>query len=130
MRTDPILTLLCLAAPLFSQTTPEIATRETPLTFKSNVRLVSVPVVVRDKQGRAIGNLTRDDFQLLENGKPQILSRFSVERLAATPEADSGRTEIPDRFIAYVFDDLHMRPEHLLWVRDALLQRASTHRSR
>jgi VWFA-related protein len=116
----------------------EIATREAPVTFKTKVTLVSVPVVVRDSQGRAVGNLEKDDFQLFEDGKPQIVSRFSIERFAdesaasapagksagAAP-AEPARPNMPDRFVAYVFDDLHMRPEHLVWVRAAALRHLS-----
>ncbi len=88
---------------ILRQTSAEVTTRDTPVTFKSTVNLVSVPVVVRDGQGRAVGNLERDDFQLSDGGKPQIVSRFSVEKApgAAAPS-------LPDRFVAYLFDDLHL----------------------
>ena len=120
----------------------EIATREAPVTFKTKVTLVSVPVVVRDSQGRAVGNLEKDDFQLYEDGKPQIVSRFSIERFAGEPAAspparksagaapaEPARPNMPDRFVAYVFDDLHMRPEHLVWVRAAALRHLSASRN-
>ncbi len=29
-------------------------------------------------------------------------------------------TAMLDRFVAYVFDDLHLEPEHLAWVRSAV----------
>ena len=83
------MSLLCLAAWLAATLTAapqaEIATRDVPVTFKTSVRLVSVPVVVRDRQGRAVGNLERDDFQLFAGGKTQIVSRFSVEKLTGAP---------------------------------------------
>jgi len=28
---------------------------------------------------------------------------------------------MPGRFVTYLFDDVHMNPEHLLWIRNALL---------
>ena len=58
----------------------EMSSKDEPATFRSRVNLVMVPVVVRDKQGRAIGNLRQEDFQLFDRGKPQVISRFSVER--------------------------------------------------
>jgi VWFA-related protein len=112
----------------------EISSRDVPVIFKSTARLVSVPVVVRDSQGRAVGNLERDDFRVFEGGKPQTVSRFSVERLAggamrpsASHPANASQAEpvMPDRFVAFVFDDLHMNPEHLIWVRDAAVRRLS-----
>src|SRR5580700_7773831 len=60
----------------------EVITRETPATFRTKVNLVLVPVVVRDGQGRAVGDLHKEDFQLFDRGKPQTISSFSVETLA------------------------------------------------
>jgi hypothetical protein len=40
-------------------------------TFQSKVDLVLLPVVVRDKRGEPIGNLTKDDFQLFDKGRRQ-----------------------------------------------------------
>ena len=39
--------------------TKETVIKEEPATFKARVNLVMVPVVVRDKQGQAIGTLNR-----------------------------------------------------------------------
>jgi len=53
-----------------------------PSTFKSKVNLVMVPVVVRDRDGRPVGNLTQDDFQLSDSGRKQVITKFSVEKAA------------------------------------------------
>jgi hypothetical protein len=58
--------------------TAETATHEAPVTFQSRVNLVPLPVVVRDKKSNAVGNLTKDDFQIFDNGKLQVISRFSI----------------------------------------------------
>lgn len=42
-------------------------------------RLVQVNVVVQDKKGQAVTGLTRDDFAVTEQGKPQAISVFLVE---------------------------------------------------
>ncbi len=47
-------------------------------TFRTRTRLVQVDVVVRDKNGPALG-LSQDDFTLLDNGKPQKISVFAVK---------------------------------------------------
>jgi hypothetical protein len=60
----------------------EMATHDEPALFKARVNLVMVPVVVRDRQGKAVGTLKQDDFQLFDKGKPQYIARFSMERAA------------------------------------------------
>jgi VWFA-related protein len=98
------------------------------------VDLVPVPVVVSESKGRAAGNLGVEDFQLFDNGKPQMISKFSVEKLtndaaapadlpkqAERPAVSSGEAPvIADRFVAYLFDDLHMSPADLVYTRDAV----------
>ena len=112
----------------------EIATRDIGLTIKTRVNLVSVPVVARDSQGRAIGGLVREDFQITDNGKPQIVSRFAVEKFgeaaletveagtAATPAAAAApaRPSMPDRFVAYFFDDVNIGYADFPRVREAV----------
>lgn len=49
--------------------------------------LVQVRAVVTDKRGQPVGNLTKDDFEVLEDSRPQTISFFSVENIG-TP-ADS-----------------------------------------
>lgn len=49
------------------------------VTFTTGVRVVNVLASVRDKKGAIIGNLTKDDFVLLEQGKPQSIQYFSSQ---------------------------------------------------
>ena len=111
--------------------TAELNSRDEPTTFKVNVRLVLVRVVARDAQGHAIGNLQKEDFQLLDKGKPQVISQFSVEqpgaRVAeAVKSSDSsasgtptGTPNVPERFVALTFDDVHLAFGDLAQVRAA-----------
>ncbi len=55
--------------------------------LRVTTRLVEVNVIVRDKKGAPVANLTRDDFILLEDGKPQTISIFSQESNALLPPA-------------------------------------------
>src|SRR5215475_1681806 len=104
---------------------PEISTstEEQTQSFQVKVNLVEVRVVVRDAQGRAIGNLKQDDFVLLDDKKAQTIKKFSVERneaeaagkpgAAATTASTPGEVRshlAPERFVAYFFDDLHLEP--------------------
>jgi VWFA-related protein len=48
-------------------------------TFKAEVNVVNIFFNVKDKHGLLIPNLTKDDFQVLEDGKPQTIKYFSAE---------------------------------------------------
>jgi len=50
-------------------------------TFRSTVNLVLVDVVVRDRSGNVVSGLKADDFQLLEDGKPQQILTFAFEQI-------------------------------------------------
>ena len=41
--------------------------------------MATLPVTVRDKHGKIVNNLTKDDFVLEEDGKPQTIRYFSQE---------------------------------------------------
>jgi VWFA-related protein len=48
-------------------------------TFKAQVNVVNLFFNVKDKHGMLIPNLTKDDFQVFEDGKPQTIKYFSAE---------------------------------------------------
>src|SRR5580693_8537714 len=50
-------------------------------TFKTNTNLVIVNVAIKDKSGKAIEDLKKEQFTLLEDGKPQQIAVFELERL-------------------------------------------------
>lgn len=50
-----------------------------PLSIKVDVDVVNILCSVRDKKGAIIGNLTKEDFTLLEDGKPQEIKYFARE---------------------------------------------------
>ena len=54
-----------------------IALAQDEPTFKSDVKVVSILANVIDKQGHLIHDLTKDDFQVLENNRPQAIKYFS-----------------------------------------------------
>jgi VWFA-related protein len=120
--------LACAQAPTTAPG-PEVTTQDTPITFQSKVNLVLVPVVVRDRNGKLAAGLRQEDFQLFDKGKPQVISKFSVEMAAGTripiaPQVEQTPEEkelgvnasglvapgivAPDHFIAYLFDDVHL----------------------
>jgi VWFA-related protein len=48
-------------------------------TFSSDVKVVSLLATVRDRSGAIVTNLTKDDFRLEEDGRPQTIRYFSRE---------------------------------------------------
>ncbi len=58
---------------------PEQAPASTAPTIAVDARLVNLPVVVRDKKGALIQNLTKDDFVLQVDGKPQTIRYFDKD---------------------------------------------------
>jgi len=61
---------------------PLAGQQQTPApVFRSNVNLVLVDVVVRDKKGEIVTGLAREDFQLLEDGKAQDILTFAFEQI-------------------------------------------------
>jgi VWFA-related protein len=121
------------------QNRADAVSSETPTTITARVNLVMVPVVVRDRQGKTVGNLTQRDFQLFDKGKLQTISHFSMERnlikppntataplaiTATQPEATSEAKPaevdaIPTRFIAYLIDDVHLESREFTDTREA-----------
>lgn len=115
--------------------TPEMTSHDAAANFKVNVRLVEVHVVVRDAQGKAIGTLQKEDFQLFDDRKPQVITKFSVQKPGleiareeqtsqALDKAAPGATAAPqpdlgERYIAYVFDDVHLGFGDLAQAREA-----------
>jgi len=124
------------AQPAPSQSTAELSSRDAPATFTTKVNLVMVPVVVRDSNGKAIGTLKKEDFQLFDKGKPQLITRFSVEKAGESTipaeVADDAALDhstnaapakpappIAQRFVVYLFDDVHTTTPDLIQARDA-----------
>lgn len=67
---------LCTAALLLAQQ---------DVVFRTQSNLVLITVFAKDKQGNPIAGLTKDDFVLLENGKPQTISVFDFQKIDAAP---------------------------------------------
>lgn len=84
--------------------------------IRTEVRIVEVPVVVRDSHFHAIAQLTKDDFEIEDNGTKQPITSFSVQNF----KAQNSRKESPrPRFLALCFDDLHLLPALLKPIKDA-----------
>ena len=68
--------LVVLTGMVLAQTQGEDAPAAT---MSVNVKVVNLPVTVRDKRGQIVRTLTKDDFLLDEDGHPQTIKYFSQE---------------------------------------------------
>jgi VWFA-related protein len=113
----------------------ETPSTTTPLTLKVERNEVPVRVVVRDAQGKPVRNLTRDDFRILDDGQPQVITHFSAEGAAVPiPGAakaggetkPSASPEVAHRFVVLYFDDLVMKFDEIARSRDAAMKYLQT----
>lgn len=103
-----------------------------PVTFRVQVEYVEVDAIVTDRTGQFVRDLTRDDFQVLEDGKPQKVELFSIvdipveraDRVVVERPPVEPDVRINDRFegrmVVIVLDDLHTHP-----LRSVLVKRAA-----
>ncbi len=124
-----------LVLPLHAQDAPQ-APRESPdqggVMLHIHVNAVLVPVVVRDAQGLAVGDLKQEDFKVFDQGKPRPLSGFSVQQGAplqgsaqpvapapAAPGTVAAPATAATRFIVFLFDDRHLGISDIAHVKEA-----------
>ncbi|MGB7848458.1 MAG: VWA domain-containing protein [Candidatus Acidiferrum sp.] len=115
-----------------TETKPEVSSKDTGTTFKLRVNLVQVRVVVRDRKGNLVEGLKREDFQLYDQGKLQTVSTFGVEtpksrqeraeaaaktQQETSEESGTEKVALPERFVALVFDDIHLNMTDAMFVR-------------
>src|SRR5262249_55783165 len=70
--------------------------------FRGGTELVLVNVVVRDKSGAVVRNLTQDDFAVTEDDRPQTIASFDFEELdkTETPASPEPAQPVLDRKLA------------------------------
>jgi len=108
------------AAPASAQGSGAASPQEPPpVTFRVEVNYVEVDAVVTDAQGRIVTDLTQADFDVLEDGRPQKVTAFSLVNIpidlparplfAAAPIEPDVQTNTTQegRIYTIVLDDLH-----------------------
>ena len=90
LSTVAVLTLILASSPAIAQSDDHQAKPVSPrasanvadqpvTTLSVHVKVVNVLAAVRDKHGSIVNNLTKDDFTLTEDGRPQVIKYFSRE---------------------------------------------------
>ena len=105
-------------------------------TFRSGVTAVSTDVITRDQDGRFVADLTKDDFVVLEDDVPQVVTSFALvhggrtfnmltpaDAPAAAPEGivlpttRRATQDVAGRVLFIFVDDVHFEPEYTPHVR-------------
>jgi VWFA-related protein len=93
--------------------------------------LVEVATVVRDSHEKPVGNLKKEDFILSDNGKPQTISTFSIQRGAqdktSLPTSDASGATPPaqptePRYVAMFFDDANTSMPNINFAREGAIK--------
>ena len=105
------------------------------VTFRVEVNYVEIDAIVTDAQGNFARNLTKEDFQVTEDGHPQTLSIFTpvdipiehadpplFAKNAIVPDVATNRTPFEGRIFVLVLDDVNTRFQRTARTRIAARQ--------
>jgi len=137
MKALTVLTVMFLASVGLSQSGTQKPGEEQPI--RISTELVQLDVVVTDKNGRVVRGLTKNDFELYESGKKQLISFFelvdTVKERRQQPDEGRPPSQQPSgqgpggqgpgqsdikRIFAFVVDDLTIRYEDMTYVRQMM----------
>jgi VWFA-related protein len=139
---QPVAQPIVAAAPNLSRPAAPLGVASSPNVpdYGAHLRIdtteVLVPVVVRDKQGHAVGNLNRSDFTVFDQGKATTIGGFTVIESASArnlrrtvePSPSSVSSDAPTaaaaphRFIVFLFDDRHVTASDFAIAQKAAIQ--------
>ncbi len=111
-----------------------------PPIFRAGVNFVRVDVIVTDKNGNPVADLTEADVEVIEDGKPQTIELFRLVKADGNPkpggdpvkpirsrydqESEAARDDV--RLFVIFLDDYHVRLSSSMRVREPLSQFIAT----
>lgn len=111
-----------------------------PVTFRSEINFVEIDAIVTDRTGRFVADLTKDEFLIVEEGKSQALSAFSlvripVDRTLSTgvarepvePDVATNRRAFDGRIFMLLLDDLQTDLSRTHFVRQTAREFVERH---
>ena len=129
-----IFSILFFVVNAASQNPPQERSDEQPI--RISTQLVQLDVVVTDKNGGVVRGLTKNDFELYEGGKKQLINFFEFVDAVKGQRSKQGQGQVnapePEpsgqgpgaadirRIFAFVVDDLTIRYEDLTYLRQML----------
>src|SRR5262245_13022231 len=110
--------------------------QQPPTTIRRGINYVSVDVIVTDKDGKPVMDLSQDDFAVAEDGKAQKVETFQIIKLDALETMESGpprpirddndeerEAARPDvRLFVILLDDYHVQRGNDLSVKKPLIE--------
>ncbi len=135
-RVGPAVLALSASTLLYAQ-----SSRSVP-TFRSETNYTELPVRVLDADGNFVRGLQQADFDIIEDGKRQMVSVFSVVELPTNarvpskvvdrpltlePAASNEGQHVDGRVYMFVLDDYHIEPRYSANVRRLMLMFVNEH---
>src|ERR1700716_1836976 len=136
----PAFFVVCLAVALATLAQSQ-APQQSELVLRSTTRMVSVDAIVLGRDGRPVTDLTRDDFTILEDGRPQAIATFSVSDPPLTAQRQGARPQLPrhvtsnrpdviggtDRIAVLLLDGLNTTPQNQTYLKQQMLKFVAEH---
>ena len=141
-----LLLAACLAvAPLAAQPpsppqppAPQPEAEEEQPVFRAGINFVRVDVIVTDRQGQPVTDLTPEDFDVLEDNEPQTIETFrlieldgqgvipSARRIVTRADEELAAQQDDARIFVFFLDDYHVRLGSSMSVRRHLVEFVQT----
>jgi VWFA-related protein len=135
-RRNPLIALILLCLVGSGLTARQEPARQQPgVTFRVEVNFVELDAVVTDAQGNFVRDLTKDDFELFEEGEPQSIAAFTLVDLPIRrpdppltrespiePDVTSNLEVFDGRVMVLLLDDLQTDVRRSARVRAAARQ--------
>ena len=130
----PVLALFAVCALAAQQPPPRAADQRPPVSFRAEINFVEIDAIVTGRDGRFVPGLTKEDFQIIEEGRPQPIATFNAvnipvqragERDASSPAAAiepdvvTNRQPFNGRLFLLLLDDLQTDIARTTYVRAA-----------
>jgi VWFA-related protein len=111
------------------------------LVIRATTRMVSVDAVVTDRDGHPVTDLTKDDFTIIEDGRPQTIATFSASSLPSSMQRQGLPPLLPahvttnrpdviegnDRIAILLLDGLNTPPQGQQYLKQQMLKWLAEH---